>query len=447
MQTSHSPAFLLLFPASVQARAEREQIVVVQNVQADWIAIARRQMRDLGSLSIREQSGKIKLTSDQRKNGGRQSSVVLPFRWSDQDWGDAYVRIRNIYSLMKKGHDLKSAAYISEGKAPKLVEQRIWQVYMDKYKHLKLHRGTTIQEKTWNNEHKAVIENAVKLLSSSNPPTNPEDLIEACTEETVPGSRRRQQLVRNLTAFLKYCVERQNVPNTWMPKSTKDLIGRKPKNYDSGKQSDPLSDIEILELLESLVTWGGGQGKNVKKGTRNKSEGNEAWTNAIKLMAEYGLRPIELKYLSVKTDLKTKENYLWCSYEKRAGGGVTRPRKLFPIPLTDKEGSRVNWDLLEKLKKKKLILPTFGPEERVALRVRTFLVRQPGWIKICKKGAESNRVFTTYSFRHGFSVRGHELNIASGNMAMAMGHSIETHNRSYPWSTQSGVDAAFANIM
>ena len=398
-------------------------------------------------LRIEEQSSKIKVRLDQRQNGGVQSSVVLPFRWCAQDWGDAYIRIRNIYSLVQQGHNLKSAALILDGKAPKLVEQRNWQTYMDKYKHFKLYRGTTILEKTWNNEHKAVIENAVNLLLSSTPPTTPEDLIEACTEDTVPGSRRRQQLVRNLSAFLKYCVERQNVPSSWLPKLAKDLIGRKPKNYESGKQSDPLTDIEIIELLESLITWGAGQGKDLKKGTRNYSEGNEAWSNAIKLMALYGLRPIELKYLSIKKDPKTKGDYFWCSYEKRAGGGVTQPRKLFPIPLTNKFGEKENWELVEKFKTKNLILPNFDSEERVAMKVNHFLLKQPGWKQLCKNEAVSKRKFTTYSFRHGFSVRGHELNISSGNMAIAMGHSIETHNRNYPWSTQSGADAAFASIL
>ena len=39
------------------------------------------------------------------------------------------------------------------------------------------------------------------------------------------------------------------------------------------------------------------------------------WADTVRLIAEYGLRPIELLYLSVKTDRATGEEYFYCSYE------------------------------------------------------------------------------------------------------------------------------------
>ena len=50
---------------------------------------------------------------------------------------------------------------------------------------------------------------------------------------------------------------------------------------------------------------------------------------------------------------------------------------------------------------------------------------------------------TCYSFRHSYSVRGHQRGIDNGSMALAMGHSIEVHCRSYPWATEAGAAAAF----
>ena len=50
-------------------------------------------------------------------------SVTLPFAWNELNSGDAYVRIRNIYNLTLEGHDLKTAADIAAGNAPKLTHE------------------------------------------------------------------------------------------------------------------------------------------------------------------------------------------------------------------------------------------------------------------------------------------------------------------------------------
>ena len=49
-----------------------------------------------------------------------------------------------------------------------------------------------------------------------------------------------------------------------------------------------------------------------------------------------------------------------------------------------------------------------------------------------------------YSLRHSYSFRGHHRGIDNGSMALAMGHSIEVHCRSYPWATEAGAAAAAA---
>ena len=81
-------------------------------------------------------------------------------------------------------------------------------------------------------------------------------------------------------------------------------------------------------------------------------EAGQRWADAIRLMAVYGLRPIELKHLHVRTDNKTQELYLFCSYQKRAGGGVTRPRILYPLPVCGH-----SWTLLQRLQANLLKLP------------------------------------------------------------------------------------------
>ena len=171
-------------------------------------------------------------------------------------------------------------------------------------------------------------------------------------------------------------------------------------------------------------------------------EAGKRWCDAIKLVAELGLRPVELLYLSVKTDPKTKETFWWCSYKKRTGGGITKPRRLWPLPLRENL-EVVQWDLMIRWKKKQIDLPPLTSDYGVADAIATYLNRQEGW-KALKAEAEANseRV-TSYSLRHSYSVRGHQRGIDNGSMALAMGHSIEVHCRSYPWATEAGAAAAF----
>jgi hypothetical protein len=52
-----------------------------------------------------------------------------------------------------------------------------------------------------------------------------------------------------------------------------------------------------------------------------------------------------------------------------------------------------------------------------------------------------------YSFRHSYSLRGHQLGIDPGSVALSMGHSLEVHLRSYPWASVQGAAAAFAKAL
>jgi integrase len=52
-----------------------------------------------------------------------------------------------------------------------------------------------------------------------------------------------------------------------------------------------------------------------------------------------------------------------------------------------------------------------------------------------------------YSFRHSYSLRGHQLGIDAGSVALTMGHSYEVHCRSYPWASDSGAAVAYERAL
>lgn len=128
----------------------------------------------------------------------------------------------------------------------------------------------------------------------------------------------RQIRAQSLYQFLRHCVEREGFPELWIPPTDiKRHVGLKSGNTGHGQKGDPLTDGQILALIDALSVDAMGQ----------------RWADAVRLAAELGLRPIELLHLSVRQDPATGERYWWCSDRKRSGGGATQPRRLERLPL------------------------------------------------------------------------------------------------------------------
>ena len=395
--------------------------------EAGWATTFRKQVRKLGSgWTVRRTSRTNKVSLELRTPGQKRQEIVLPYKWEENTAteGDCYTRIRNIYALTLEGHDLKRAAEIADGKAPKI--ERDWFGAAERFKVQKMQHGKTVKPVTWEKGYEPVVSDAVDLLMADKA-TNPEDLIDRCIEKWPPGCRTRQERARNLVQFLKHCVYREGFPSSWLPSSDlKDHIGQKPTNAISQK-GDPITDQQILNLLASFP--------EDSTGLR--------WANCIKLTAELGLRPIELLHLSVRTDNKTKKPYWWCSYRKRAGGGTTEPRRLHPLPLVSDEGEVQQWNLMALWQANLIDLPSLKNGKGASEAIKTYLNRRKNWLSLKEELKAKDERAVPYSFRHSYSVRGHQRGIDNGSMSNAMGHSIETHCRSYPWATDSGTLTAF----
>jgi hypothetical protein len=115
--------------------------------------------------------------------------------------------------------------------------------------------------------------------------------------------------------------------------------------------------------------------------------------------------------------------------------------------LTDWDGRRLEWKLLQRWQAGLIELPPLGNGPGAADAVGTYLKRQRGWMELRQRLADRNERAVVYSFRHSYSLRGHQLGIDAGSMALSMGHSLEVHLRSYPWSTQSTAAQAFARAV
>ena len=302
--------------------------------KARWEETLKEDVRSLGhGWSVGEDKGKIRLKLRYVPNQ-KDQSITLPFAWAENLRKAATTRINHIYNYTLEGHSLKVAAKIADGKAPKL--ERDWTACLTNFQTYKTEYENAITLKTFEHDYEKVIKDAIKLLESKDPPTTPADLIELCIKDWQPGTPTRKRRTNSLCQFLEYCVTRENAPVSWLPpKDRKTYIGRKAANTKTQKK-DPLIDQEILNLIEDLQT----------------TEAGNRWANALKLLTVYGLRPVELTHLQVKRDNKTNQIYLFCSYEKRSGGGITKPRRLEPLPIEN-----TDWKLLPLLEAKLIELP------------------------------------------------------------------------------------------
>jgi len=80
-----------------------------------WVMTARRQISELSAVEgkkplltiAKSVRNKVELSMRPRQPGNR---ITLPFEWCERQWGDCYVRIRNVYAYAAKGHTLVEAA-------------------------------------------------------------------------------------------------------------------------------------------------------------------------------------------------------------------------------------------------------------------------------------------------------------------------------------------------
>ncbi len=374
--------------------------------------------------NVCEHRGRVRV--EVRQPGLPKQTVMLPFDWAKASVGDVLTRVRNLYVLVCDGHSLRGAAEIAEGKAPKPTMD--WEGAVQRFKVQKLEHGRTIKQGTWEHSYEPVLADAVALLTGRKSPSNPADLLDQVIRKWQPGSRARQIKAQSLAQFLRYCVTREQFPLLWQPPTdVKSHVGAKAAHGSVSLKGDPIADLEIINLLATLPSDPvGGR-----------------WADVVRLLAELGLRPIELLHLTVKIDPGTSQPYWWCSYRKRSGGGDTQPRQVHPLPLVDCDGLVQDWKLIERWQAGLIKLPPLASGNGAGDAIATYLNRQHGWQSLKALMAEMDERAVPYSFRHSYSLRGHVRGIDAGSVALSMGHSFEVHCRSYPWASSSGAAAAF----
>lgn len=377
-----------------------------------WVLGLRSQLRQAVGPAYRvcEQRGKAKL--DVRFSDGSRQTVVLPHRWLPADAVSIQRSVEQISAQVATGRSLQEAtAFIRGGAAsapPSLVSEHhdllgAW----EKFGAFKVGTGA-IKNTTWRKDYAPSQKRLADVAAAS---SNAKALLTAIGEPWAPGSRRRQIVVQNVAAMLRWaCDEGLLPPERWTPPS--QLRRYTGQALAKSEDSRPLTDRQILTLLDQLPSDAAGQ----------------RWTYALQLMAAYGLRPVEVTHLEIRADGR-----LWCNYIKRSGGGCTRPRQLKALHPEWED----DWKLLKRLAANEP-LPPFGGG--VADAGRRYLIRQEAWKPLAAEGC------TLYGFRHGYALRAHTDYLIPPRVAAAlMGHSVDTHQRVYSdWVDTETIDQVLA---
>ena len=257
--------------------------------------------------TVREHRGLARL--EVRTGEGMRSAQLMknniPFSYSAQDMGDIITRVRNIYvEMANNGGDFDSAVAVCAGLAPKLTYSHDWVGAKEDFEKYKKEMGTGIKDITWTKEYEPVIDYAVNLLKTKDAPINADKLLEICAKNGIEkvtdymrrnniapkpltyelGGRAREQRVRNLASFLKYCVTKKTYPNHWLPPDDlREYIGRPSEKAKKAKNKKAsIEDQEFINLINSLPT---------EIGQPHHIIAAKKWVNAMKLCAVFGLRP------------------------------------------------------------------------------------------------------------------------------------------------------------
>ena len=368
----------------------------------------------------------------QVRENGKVQRTNLEIDFNSDNFNKIINRIKEISNVYEScGDDLKEAATKTSGNNNKSKDK--WHSIIIAFQK---HREGRVNQTTWDNKYARIIGPAIEFIRTGKATNGREVLRKALNEGKKNGtgwehgSRQRIILRQSLSAFLVYAVEHHDQDSKWYPprKDDSEVTAKKRDGY-------AMHDHQIIRLLEVL----------------RESEYGRNWIFAVKLMAVYGCRPEDLRYLHIRKGDNGAE--LWSGYEKSAGGTRgqrTEARLLLPLPIKQADGTFMDWDkasdestllyeICEALKDGKSItesglLPSLREPGRAGDALSDVLKRQPQlsvWNEIRKEAESEGQQLVPYSLRHRFSREGHERGVEDLTLCSLMGHTPSVHWKNY----------------
>ena len=392
--------------------------------------------------------GKFKLDVRLEDNSRKYKTFNIPFDRAHSR--RVQETVEQIHLLTTQGLSIDEAfKRVNISSDPKVRKKPDKKILLDAFAQFELFMVETkgMKQKTWNKEYggeahdkdSKVIPRRVKatgktythLLNVADAENSEDLFVKLAPKVKEPGSRMRQQVVRNMAAFLRwgtsyesnYLLDKKYRPfekggaGTFIGKKSAETIQK-----ESETEKVPIKEDDIRKLLASLP---------INQKHKLNASRARAWKYAIELLSAYGLRPEEVPNLEII------EGSLWSMWIKKTDGGTGKPRKLFCFTGFDKE-----WDLVNRFKKEKL--PQVSEFTGFGESLSNYLERNKTWMEMKRKNG-----YTSRSFRHGYSWINHKItNLSSNEIAKHMGHTEETHIGHYSkWFSEEDLDASYKKGM
>ena len=379
---------------------------------------------------VSEQSGKVKLTI--KYSDGSRSSGMLPHEWKPASHTEILNSLNAVRGIVEAGRPLKEAIKLltasAAGDAPAEPGALNWPELTERFKLHKLSSGALAKESTWQKDYAPHMVQITEVMQAKGSPKTGKQVLQALVTKYggTPGSRGRQVRLQHAAQLLRFAVDECGAEQRWLaPANISELVGAKPAAHASRDDSTPIKDVQLTRLLEGIP--------------------DARWKLAVQLMACFGLRPVELKYIRPTEDGAR----LYCGYCKRTAKGSTKPREIVGIDPAGHPGMSIQ--LLAQLSAIGRVpgateLPPLGNTDRAtASAVDTYLRRRKVWMALKAECEAAGGALTVYSFRHGYALRAHETGLMPRAAAALMGHSLQTHSNHYgQWTDAETIAAAVA---
>jgi len=384
--------------------------------------------------------GRARLHITARAAGGHRRQLLLPYPWESDQLEAIRDGVVKLYGDFQQGVPLEQAiaelsAAMAEAQArretpsptsgtsaphtsapisaaagrPVAVD---WPGLIRRYQQHKLRSGE-IKESTWERLYKPRM---ALLLKTAKGPPSPRDgkhLLEAQADlwRQRPGCRTRRLQIQYTAALLRWGVSEGLLPAHWAPPP--DLASTIGRSRESKTITTPIGVEHILAMIQAIP--------------------DPRWRLAFQLINAFGLRPEELQHLQLR------QGRLWCTYEKVASRGKTKPRPLRLLPC---DSWAAAWNLVETFD------PALLPPMRAGFGSDSFsryLLRREHWQNLRRQYDAQGEKLVLYSCRHGYAHRAHVIcDLPPKVVAAAMGHSVQTHLAAYSrWCGDDVVDDAF----
>ncbi|MFO8237895.1 MAG: hypothetical protein R6U00_06495, partial [Prochlorococcaceae cyanobacterium] len=352
--------------------------------------------------------------------GGRRRQVLLPIPWQCDQVNEICDAVVYVYEEFQKGIDpdasvaqilrpqVAVAAKRNAEDVPRLVAStgirsrpsadstplsvEEWSELIQAFREHKLLSGE-IKDSTWHRVYRHHMKHVLGALALPSPPQNAKQLLEGLARlwADKPGGRTRQIQMQITSALLRWAITEGRLGEEWDP--PQDLTIYVGRSRAPQAITTPLEVEHILALVEALP--------------------DPRWRLGFQLMAAYGLRPEELHHMQLR------DGRLWCTYEKVASRGKTKPRTLRLLPCDD---WAAEWKLAEHFAHDKL------PPMRAGFAgndLRQYLQRRSLWQQLRGDYEAKGEKLVPYSCRHGYAHRAHVIcDLPPKVVAAAMGHSV-----------------------